>query len=133
LETLADLSPEQLEAGCQEVLKTCVTFPKPSEILKAVAGTCDEYLGPRADRKMLDSPKTVFAEMDEDDKKAVDEASAKLRAELMRTSEPFRNSEKPKSYPLRISQAKLREKETDPKLRKRLEEQKKQLREKGYL
>lgn len=48
LESLSDLSPEQLEAACKEATKTAEQFPKPGHIRGAVRAHLDrnvEFLG----------------------------------------------------------------------------------------
>ena len=46
LEALSDLSPEQIEAGCENALKTAEQFPKPGHIRKSVPFDKSIFLGP---------------------------------------------------------------------------------------
>ena len=54
LEALSDLSLEELETGCREVLKRAMNFPKPAEIIQAAKAARDEQRHERPD--YLDEP-----------------------------------------------------------------------------
>ena len=54
LEALSDLSLEELETGCREVLKTAMNFPKPAEIILAARAAREEQRHERP--SYLDEP-----------------------------------------------------------------------------
>ena len=54
LEVLSDLSLEELETGCREVLKRAMNFPKPAEIIQAAKAARNEQRYERPD--YLDEP-----------------------------------------------------------------------------
>ena len=76
LEALSDLTPEQIDLGCAQAIKTAEQFPKPGHIRAAVPVVHEMFLGPRRP-KYLDEPPTSEAErMD------ALEFSSKLREKL---------------------------------------------------
>jgi len=73
VEALSDLTPDQIEAGCAEAIKTAEQFPKPGHIRAAVPTVQTIFLGP----SQLTYPETTQEERD-----AALEYSAPLRARL---------------------------------------------------
>lgn len=80
LEALADLSPEQIDAGCANAIKTEEVFPKPGHIRAAVPFDKSIFLGP----PMLEYTETLTPEEREE---AIKE-SAKFRAAIQKQFEP---------------------------------------------
>jgi hypothetical protein len=110
LEALADLSPEQIDAGCENAIKTAERFPAPGHIRKAVPfDDRTSYLGP----PLLEYNETLTPEE---------------RAEALKFSEALKKKlgipAKPVAEPKKLTIV--------PSLLS-LEEQKAELRRKGFL
>ena len=91
LEALEDLTPQELEMGCRCATKTCDFFPRPSQIMRAAIEwqRGEGNINTRPD--YLDRPKPIES-MTEEDKKACDEYSQKVRATLA-NPDLFRNED----------------------------------------
>ena len=110
LEALADLSPEQIDAGCENAIKTAERFPAPGHIRKAVPfDDRTSYLGPR----LLNYTETLTPEE---------------RAEALKFSEAL----KKKLGVIPAKPAEPKKLTIVPSLRS-IEEQKAELRRKGFL
>jgi len=110
LETLNDLTPDQIEAGCREAAKTAEQFPKPGHIRAAVPAVHSVFLG---------LPQLTYARISEEEREEALEYSAALRKMLVKTPQ---NALAEKTKRLNV---------VPPRLT--VDEQKEVLRKKGYL
>jgi hypothetical protein len=88
LEALSDLSPEQIDAGCENAIKTAEQFPKPGHIRAAVPFDRTIFLGP----PLLEYAETLTAE----EREAAIKECANFKAEIQKHFEP-RKPTPPKS------------------------------------
>lgn len=107
LEALADLSPAQIDRGCQEAIKSAEQFPKPGHIRAAIPIDRSTFLGP---------PMLTYPEISEEEREEALKFSEQLRENLG----PTPPCEKKKQIPVQPSKLTL-------------SEQKEILRRKGYL
>lgn len=115
LEALSDLSPEQIESGCREAIKTAEVFPKPGHIRSAIPFDETLFLGPR----QLTYPEVTQQERDE---------ALKFSEALASVIQKERAK-----YPPTKTAAAIAKKLNIPPTRLTLEQQKEILRKKGYL
>ena len=114
LEALDDLTPEQLDRACREATRSAEQFPKPGHIREALArtGLTNQFSGPPRP-KYLDEPKI----------------SEEERASALKFSDELRKKLGPAKPPLAPTR-----RENQPRRGfKSAEEQKAELRAKGYL
>jgi hypothetical protein len=109
LEALSDLSPDQIESGCAEAIKTAEQFPKPGHIRAAVPVVHGVFLG---------LPQLSYPEISKEEREEALKYSAALRAALAKS---------PRSRPQK------RRPLTLPASQFTIEQQREVLKRKGYL